>query len=203
MSGPLASTAAKNRPGADQRSKQSRGPDKALLARCRSGWSLPGEFYRDEQIYRLDLERIWRTGWLFAGHACEIRKPGDYFTLDVDSTSIIVIRGHDGAPHGLHNVCRHRGSLICTQRCGHLARLICPYHQWTYGLDGRLLACRGMQSDLDKSQFGLRPVQVQEIEGLLFICLAEKAVSFASVFSGRRGTGNAPAENTSGSSTRA
>ena len=55
-----------------------------LLARCRPGWSLPGEFYSDEEVYRHDVARVWRTGWLFAGHGCEIPKAGDFFTLEVE-----------------------------------------------------------------------------------------------------------------------
>src|SRR5262252_4447791 len=150
----------------------------ALIARCRSGWSLPREFYSDESVYRFDLARIWRAGWLFAGHTCEIPRPGDYFTLEVDSDSIIVARANDGALHGLHNVCRHRGSQICAEQAGHVTRLVCPYHQWTYGLDGRLLACRGMPDDLDKKQFSLARVHAREMEGLIFISLAENPTPF-------------------------
>jgi len=149
-----------------------------LISRCRPGWSLPGKFYSDEEVYRHDLARVWRTGWLFAGHSCEIPKAGDYFTLAVDTDSIIVARGDDGSVHGLHNVCRHRGSMICTEPAGHVTRLVCPYHQWTYGLDGCLLACRGMPDDLDKTQFGLVRVHAREAEGLIFISLAQNPPPF-------------------------
>ncbi len=149
-----------------------------MLAECRPGWSLPREFYSDEPIYRADIEHLWRSGWLFAGHSCEIPKPGDYFTLELDGDSLLVIRGNDGAIRGLHNVCRHRGSLICTAPAGHATRLVCPYHQWTYGCDGKLLACRGMQEDLDKSQFGLRPIHTREVEGLIYLSLADKPPTF-------------------------
>ena len=67
-----------------------------LIAGCRAGWSLPGAFYTDEAVYRLDIERIWRRGWLFAGHTCEIPEPGDYFTVEVDTDSVIILRGDDG-----------------------------------------------------------------------------------------------------------
>lgn len=150
----------------------------ALLTRCRPGWSPIREFYFDEEIYRLDLERIWRRGWLFAGHSCEVPMPGDYITLRVDSDSIIVIRSNDGIIRAFHNVCRHRGSLICGEERGHAARLVCPYHQWTYGNDGKLLACRGMQKDLDQTQFGLHPVHAREVEGLIYISLASDAPAF-------------------------
>src|SRR2546427_6860722 len=150
----------------------------ALAGACRPGWTLPGEFYSDEAIYRADVGHIWRLGWLFAGHSCEIPKPGDYFTLEVDSDSIIVIRGEGATIHALHNVCRHRGSIVCTERCGHVTRLVCPYHQWTYGLDGKLVACRGMQADLDKSQLGLHRVHTREVEGLIFVSLAKQPTPF-------------------------
>lgn len=153
-----------------------------LIARCRPGWSLPGEFYSDEEIYRHDLARVWRTGWLFAGHACEIPKAGDFFTLEVDTDSIIVARGDRGEIHALHNVCRHRGSTICHEPAGHATRLVCPYHQWTYGLDGRLLGCRGMPDDLDKAQFGLIRIHAREVGGLIFISLAQNPSSFEPAF---------------------
>ena len=82
------------------------------LAAYRPGWSLPRSFYRDETIYRADIDQIWRRGWLFAGHSCELRNPGDWLTLQLDTDSIIVIRSEDGAVRALHNVCRHRGSQL-------------------------------------------------------------------------------------------
>src|SRR5262245_62094940 len=71
-------------------------------AECRPGWSLPGPFYSHEAVYRQDVENIWRRGWLFAGHTCEIPKPGDYFTMQVDTDSLILIRSENGTIQGLH-----------------------------------------------------------------------------------------------------
>jgi Rieske 2Fe-2S family protein len=150
----------------------------ALIAGCQPGWSLPRAFYTDEAVYRLDIERIWRRGWLFAGHTCEIPEPGDYFTVEIDTDSIIILRGDDGEIRGLHNVCRHRGSILCAEPSGHLGKIVCPYHQWVYGRDGRLLACRGMQEDLDKSQLGLISVPVRELEGLIYFSLAADPLDF-------------------------
>jgi glycine betaine monooxygenase A len=150
----------------------------ALVGNCQPGWSLPREFYADEEVYRADVETVWRRGWLLVGHSCEIRKPGDYFTFQVDADSIIVIRDDEGRIRGLHNVCRHRGSVVCTEAAGHVTRLVCPYHQWAYGLDGRLIACRGMQSDVDKSQLGLHQVHAREVEGLIYISLAKEPPAF-------------------------
>src|SRR4030095_15227547 len=149
-----------------------------LVARRQPGWSLPGEFYSDEEVYHHDVARVWRSGWLFAGHSCEIPKAGDYFTLEVDTDSIIVARGDDGSVYGLHNVCRHRGSRICNEPTGHATRLVCPYHQWTYGLDGRLLGCRGMPGNGDKTQFSIAQVHAREVGGLIFISLAQNPAAF-------------------------
>jgi Rieske 2Fe-2S family protein len=151
---------------------------RSLLAQCRPGWSLPREFYFDEEIYRLDLERVWRQGWLFAGHSCEMPAAGDYLTLRVDADSIIVTRCQDGVVRAFHNVCRHRGSIICGDDHGHTSRFVCPYHQWTYGTDGKLLACRGMPEDFDKAQFSLHSVHAREVEGLIYISLASKPSDF-------------------------
>ncbi|HEV2431502.1 MAG TPA: aromatic ring-hydroxylating dioxygenase subunit alpha [Burkholderiales bacterium] len=149
----------------------------SYLAAYRPGWSLPRAFYSDETVYRADLEQIWRKGWLFAGHACELAKPGDWLTLQVDTDSVLVIRGEDGTVRGLHNVCRHRGSQIVPPGRGSAKRLVCPYHQWTYDTAGALTFCRGMH-DLDKSQFGLKRVHCEMLEGLIFICLAKTPPPF-------------------------
>jgi glycine betaine catabolism A len=149
-----------------------------LIGRQPAGHSLLREFYSDAEVYRRDCERLWRTGWLFAGHSCEISKPGDYFTLEVDTDSVIVMRDREGQVRALHNVCRHRGSLICEKVEGHVNKLVCPYHRWSYDLDGRLAHAPGMQEDLDKSQLGLQLVHVREVAGLIFISLASQPSDF-------------------------
>jgi Rieske 2Fe-2S family protein len=149
-----------------------------LIARQPAGHSMLRQFYSDDEAYRLDCQRVWRTGWLFAGHACEISKPGYYITLEVDSDSVIVTRDRDGQARALYNVCRHRGSLICDNSEGHVNKLVCPYHRWSYDLDGKLLHASGMQEDLDKSELGLRPVHIREAAGLIFISLADEPPDF-------------------------
>ena len=148
------------------------------LAAYRPGWSLPRPFYRDETIYRADIEQIWRKGWLFAGHGCEIRDPGDWLTVQVDTDSIIVIRGEDGKVRALHNVCRHRGSQLVPSGRGSSRRIVCPYHQWTYDTKGALTFCRGMH-DIDRAGFSLKKVQCETVDGLVFISLAQNPPPFA------------------------
>jgi Rieske 2Fe-2S family protein len=126
----------------------------------------------------VDCEAVWRRGWLFAGHSCEISKPGEYFTLEVDTDSLIVTRDGNGQARAFYNVCRHRGSLICDKSQGHVNRLVCPYHRWTYDLDGSLVHAPGMQDDLDKSALGLQPVHLRETCGLIFISLASEPPNF-------------------------
>ena len=151
-----------------------------LIAAHKHGHALQREFQTDPGIYELDLERIWRRGWLFAGHTCQIKKPGDYFVFDVDRDSIIVIRGDDGRIHALHNTCRHRGMKLCQTASGHAARLVCPYHQWSYARDGELVACGGMDKDgdLDRRDFGLHRAHAREVGGLIFVSLARDPLPF-------------------------
>ena len=142
-----------------------------------SGYSLERDFYVDEAIYRADIERVWRRGWLFAGHSCEIADPGDYFTFELENDSLIILRDDGGEAHAFHNVCRHRGMRLLGQESGHVNRIACPYHQWIYGRDGSLLSCRGMHQ-IDTSVYGLRRLPVEEAAGLIFISLADPAGSF-------------------------
>jgi Rieske 2Fe-2S family protein len=150
----------------------------SLMKSCRPGWSLPRDFYVNELVYQADLERVWRRGWLFAGHTCQIPEPGDYFTLELDSDSILIVRGDEGTIHGLHNVCRHRGTRLCAESSGHVNRIVCPYHQWVYARDGTLMSCQGMPKDFDRRSFALHAVPLREVEGLIYLSLAAKPPEF-------------------------
>jgi Rieske 2Fe-2S family protein len=149
-----------------------------IVASRKSGYSLPREFYSSDLVYRAEIDGIWRRGWLFAGHTCEIPSPGDYFTFGVANDSLIVIRGDDGRIHALWNVCRHRGTEICSEPQGTVGRLVCPYHQWTYSRDGALISCRGMHEEVDKSQLNLLRAPVSELAGLIYVCLSDDAPDF-------------------------
>ncbi len=155
---------------------------KALLDSRQPGHGLPRPFYHDELLYRAEMDAIWRQGWLFAGHSCQIPKPGDYFLYNVEGDSVILLRGDDGKVNALYNVCRHRGSVICQEAEGSVKRFICPYHQWTYGRSGNLLLQHGMQAGLDKSQLGLHHAHAREVEGLIFISLAREPGDFETAY---------------------
>jgi glycine betaine catabolism A len=150
-----------------------------VLDRYRPGYSLERDFYLSTEIFAREQERIFRKSWVFVGHSCEIAKPGDYLTCEIGSVPMIVIRDEDGRVRAFGNVCRHRGSLICASETGRTHRLVCPYHSWSYGLDGRLLTASLMGKDFDKSRYRLRQAQAGEFDGLIFVNLAEKPSPFA------------------------
>ena len=149
-----------------------------LLAERREGFSLPQGFYVDPAMHDIDIAAVFETEWLFAGSTCEIRRPGDYLTLEIGSSSIVILRDRDGAIRAYHNTCRHRGSRICGKEKGHAHRLVCPYHQWVYELDGSLLHARQMPAEFDRSGYGLQPVAVETVCGMIYICLAADPPDF-------------------------
>jgi len=104
---------------------------------------------------------------------------GNFFTVQVGEFPVLVVRDRDGGLRAFHNSCRHRGSRICAAERGTAARLVCPYHAWTYHLDGRLLAARDMGPDFDKTQYGLKPVHCRSVAGYVWISLAKEPPDFA------------------------
>ncbi|MEE2888018.1 MAG: aromatic ring-hydroxylating dioxygenase subunit alpha [Planctomycetota bacterium] len=149
-----------------------------LISSRRQGWSMPQPFYTDPAIHLVDVQRIFRRHWIFVGHSCQIKEPGEFFTVAIGEDSLILIRGDDDQVRALHNVCRHRGTLISRQECGTARRLVCPYHQWSYERDGRLASCRGMHEEIDRESLGLLPVHIEDLEGMLFVCLADTPPDF-------------------------
>jgi phenylpropionate dioxygenase-like ring-hydroxylating dioxygenase large terminal subunit len=121
--------------------------------------------------------------WIVAGHIDQVRKKGDYFLFKIAKESIIIIRSDDSTISALYNVCRHRGSVICTEPQGRVTRLTCPYHAWSYGLDGALLAARLMPVDFSKRDNGLHRCHVRVFHGFIFINLSEQEpVDFDATF---------------------
>ncbi|MGD0721077.1 MAG: aromatic ring-hydroxylating dioxygenase subunit alpha [Roseiarcus sp.] len=150
----------------------------ALVER-RHGHTLPRRFYTDPAFHQLDLDRLFYREWLFAGHDCEVPRAGDYFTLQIGDYPVIVVRGRDGAIRAFHNSCRHRGSRVCAAERGSAVRLVCPYHNWSYDLDGRLLFARDMGRDFDPRPLGLKPVHCENVGGYVWLCVAREAPDFA------------------------
>ena len=147
--------------------------------------TLPGRYYASEEIFREEAERIFSQRWVCVGRAEQIPSAGDYFTARVVEESIIVVRDRRGAARAFFNVCRHRGARLCTQERGHLSGTIqCPYHAWTYGLDGRLIAARHMQEveGFDRQDYPLYAAALAEWEGLLFVNFSPEPEPFEKEF---------------------
>lgn len=149
-----------------------------LLAHQTSGYSLEQPFYTSPDIFRFDMERIFYKTWLYAIPACQLPKPGSYICHQIGAYSILLVRGQDTVIRAFHNTCRHRGSILCTTEQGHVPKLVCPYHQWTYELDGSLLWARDMGENFNPAEHGLKTVHCRELSGLIYICLADKAPDF-------------------------
>lgn len=149
-----------------------------LAAEQRPGGPLAGPFYTSPEVFQEDLARIWRRYWLYAGHTCQIPRPGDWFTYAVGSDLVIVVRGEKGEIRAFHNTCRHRGSRVCPTETGSSRRLTCPYHAWSYGLDGQLMMDPKAEFGLDRSQLSLHPVEVRTVAGIVFVALSDDPVDF-------------------------
>jgi phenylpropionate dioxygenase-like ring-hydroxylating dioxygenase large terminal subunit/AcrR family transcriptional regulator len=134
--------------------------------------TLPPWVYLDPEFYKLETEYIFRRHWLLAGHVSQAPNTGDYMTLDVAGERALVIRDVDGELRAFHNVCRHRASRVVAGEAGSChGALVCPYHGWTYGYDGRLQSVPSDQGfdHLDRSRLSLPKVEIEEWMGFIFV----------------------------------
>jgi len=138
----------------------------------------PGSIYYDEGIFQQEMQKLFRRHWLNVGHVSQVPNPGDFFTRDIGTESVLFIRGNDGAVRGFYNVCRHRGTRIVTEERGEKLRsIVCPYHAWTYSAEGTLVGAPhtdGLE-EFDKEDFGLYPVRTEVWSGFLWANLDPKA----------------------------
>ena len=146
-----------------------------LLERRRVGYSLEAPFYTSPQIFQADMEGIFGTHWVFAGSTAEIREPGDYVTVELGPYSLILLRGEDGSVEALHNVCRHRGARLLTEKSGSTGNIVCGYHFWTYSPEGKLIHATTPGEDFDPNCFSLKRAHVRVVADLIFVCIAQDA----------------------------
>src|SRR6185295_7581155 len=138
--------------------------------------TLPASLYTSPGVLKLEQEGLFSKMWVCAGREADIPAAGDYFTHQIAGESVIVLRGGDGAVRAFYNVCRHRGARLLDAACGKgLSRVVCPYHAWTYRLDGTLTQVPRMDEGFARESFGLVPVRAGTWAGFIFINLDDTA----------------------------
>ena len=150
---------------------------KELLNNQQEDWSLDQKFYKDTSIFDLEKHNIFYNSWIFIGHESQIPNKGDFFVYKLLDEEIIVLRNKENKVKAFFNVCRHRGSRVCLQEKGNTSRFSCPYHSWTYNLDGKLLAAKSLREGIDKSKLGLHPCNIESASGMLLINLSDNPQS--------------------------
>jgi glycine betaine catabolism A len=138
-------------------------------------FTLPAKYFVDPALFRREVEVFFWDSWVYAGRAEWIRLPGEYFLRDIAGESVIITRSQDNAIHAFYNVCRHRGTRMCTASEGIFGGAVqCPYHGWKYGLDGRLLGAPHMsETGFQHKDYGLHKVAAELWDGHLFLHLGQ------------------------------
>lgn len=149
-----------------------------LFGQCVRGHTLPQQLYTSEAVFDFEMKAVFARSWLQAGHLAEVVKVGDYITVQLGKTSVVIIRESESSVRAYFNACRHRGSMICTSEKGSARRLVCPYHQWTYDLKGNLIFAKNMPADFDQSRHSLIPLQCEVVAGVIFIALSDDVPDF-------------------------
>ena len=147
--------------------------------------TLPGELFTSPAVFAEEMEKILGRRWLYVGRASRIAGPGRYLLAEAGSEGVLVVRDSAAKVRAFFNICRHRGTLLCAEPEGALGRSIrCPYHGWTYSLEGKLIAAPNMGDveAFDKEDHSLRPVAVAEWEGGLFVHLGSDPEPFEDAF---------------------
>jgi Rieske 2Fe-2S family protein len=140
--------------------------------------TLPQKYFVSPEIFAAEEREIFAKEWMLVGHQSQIANPGDYFVATVANESLIIVTDQRSTIRAFYNVCRHRGTRLKEDVCGHASAIQCPYHAWTYGLDGRLIGAPHMDEvpGFDKGNYPLRPVNLGVWEGFIFVNLANDAM---------------------------
>ncbi|MDQ4053165.1 MAG: aromatic ring-hydroxylating dioxygenase subunit alpha, partial [Actinomycetota bacterium] len=149
--------------------------------------TLAGHYYSDPDIFTMEQQTIFERMWFCAVRSADIAKPGAFRTVQVGRESILITRSRSGEARAFFNVCRHRGAQLCAEESGEVKRAFqCPYHAWTYDLDGKLVAAPNLTKmpDIDRVEYGLRKVHVREWLGYVWVSTAEEPPSFEDTVEG-------------------
>jgi len=136
---------------------------------------LPRASYVSAEIFEAEAQRIFLRQWTFVAHESQVAVPGSYVTDEIAGESFILVRDRDGRLHALFNTCRHRGHRLCEDACGSAARFVCPYHKWSYELDGGLSHVPNRPPELNPADWGLHRGHVEVWHGLVFVSLSDAA----------------------------
>ena len=143
----------------------------SALPEVSPGHTLPQRYYTCPTVFSTDMRRVVVRMWLLVDHVSRIAEPDCYFLVSVGDESIIVVRESDEKVNAFFNVCRHRGSRVCSKDTGRQAVFTCSYHAWTYKTNGSLIRPRSMPDDFDPATSGLHPCHLRIWHGMIFICL--------------------------------
>jgi phenylpropionate dioxygenase-like ring-hydroxylating dioxygenase large terminal subunit len=143
-------------------------------------WSLPAWIYSDPEYFAVEMARLMRPSWQVVCHLSDLPEAGSFHTLDFLGESVVAVRGDDGQVRAFANVCRHRGSRL-VDGAGCARKLVCPYHAWSYGLDGALTGVPLGETypALDREAMGLTPIELEVWRGFVFIRLEAGGPSVA------------------------
>src|SRR5450631_1690804 len=144
--------------------------------------TIPAAWYVDERIGRLERERVFGSNWIAVGRADQVAVAGQFFTCDLAGEPLVVVRGADRELRAFYNVCRHHAAAVMTAPCGSAQHLRCPYHGWTYGLDGSLKGAPefGGVCNFERAANGLVPVRVACWENFVFVNLNAEGLALES-----------------------
>src|SRR5207237_1831638 len=146
--------------------------------------TLPQRYFVSPEIFAKEQRIIFSTQWVCVGHQSEITKPGDYLIAEVADESLMIVRDKEERVRSFYNVCRHRGTRLREDQNGHLSAIQCPYHAWTYALDGRLVGAPHMDDveGFDKADYSLHAINLASWEGFIFVNLADSPAPLEKVF---------------------
>ena len=148
------------------------------------------DVYTDQNVFDLEMQRIWGKSWIFIGHESQVPEAGNYYSLDYAGLPVVMVRNKDESVHVLHNRCGHKGAKLVQKRCGKNPRFVCSYHGWTYKLDGKLVGVPHQagyaDTGFDKTdpQYSMQPIRAEVYRGFVFATLSEDVVDLKSWLGG-------------------
>ena len=160
-------------------------PAKDIFRKAGGRSGLPAWTYNSPELTQLEMEQVFLRSWMFVGHVSDLPNPGDYQCFEMANERAVVVRDQDRELRAFHNMCRHRASRVVDANKGHCGKaFICPFHGWSYNLDGTLKNIPKADSfpDIDRRQFGLKPLDCEVWNGMIFVRFGGDGPSIAEQF---------------------